>query len=127
MKRNRGNRGAKHSQKAGKAPGTLVYTGTQTGEKAELTLIKYNLQEHTQLVSTNLQEILAAIEPDKVNWLNISNLEDVQLVASIGEHFGLHALVLEDVVNVDQMPKVQDFGDYSFSTLKMISINKEDR
>lgn len=127
MKQPRKSKGAKRIRKAGKAPGTLIYTGNSTGEPTELTLIKYNLHEHTQLVSGNLEEVLAAFEPDKVNWLNVSSLEDVALIEKIGQHFELHALILEDILNVDQMPKVQDMGAYDFATLKMISVNSEDK
>lgn len=115
----------RHSQKAGKAPGTLIYTGTETGEPVELSLIKYNKESHEALKCADLDKAIASMEPNKVNWLNVSALEDVKLIEQIGKHFGLHALVLEDILNVDQMPKMQDFGTYDFVTLKMISVDAE--
>ena len=46
------------------------------------------------------------------------------MLEKLGDCFGLHRLVMEDIVNTDQRPKIEDFGDYLFIVLKMLSIGK---
>jgi magnesium transporter len=62
---------------------------------------------------------------DVITWLNIDGLHDVPLMEAIGRQFGIHPLVLEDIMNTSQRPKVEDFEDYLFVTLKMFYL-KED-
>lgn len=115
----------KHSKKAGKAPGTLIYTGEVRDTPPELTLIRYDLQNYHHQTSNSLDETLQAFEAGKVNWINVDALHDTGLVEKIGERFGLHSLVLEDVLNTDQIPKVDDMGDYIAVSLKMLSLTPE--
>jgi len=56
-----------------------------------------------------------------VTWINIDGLHQVEAIAKIGQHFGLHPLVLEDIVNTEQRPKLEDYGKYIFMVAKMLS------
>ncbi len=56
-----------------------------------------------------------------VSWINVTGLHQVELIEKLGSHFGIHPLVLEDIVNTDQRPKLEEMGDLLFITLKMIS------
>ena len=51
-------------------------------------------------------------------WLNIDGLQDIKLFEDIGGIFGLHPLVLEDILNTDQRPKMEDYSDYIYLVLK---------
>lgn len=110
--------------KVGKPPGTLIYTGDITDSTTELSLIKYGPNEHEVHHTHDIDAAFAGIDDSKVNWLNVEALHDTGLIAAIGAKFGLHALVLEDILNIEQMPKVEDFGTYYYVTLKMLSINE---
>ncbi|MDD2318893.1 MAG: magnesium/cobalt transporter CorA [Geobacteraceae bacterium] len=104
----------------GKAPGELVFIGEQKVEEATIRVINYD-QEH--LSEQELQDIKEGIpykETSTVTWLNINGLHDTELIKSVGSIFGLHALVLEDMVNTGQRPKMEDFDDYLFIVVKMM-------
>ena len=60
-----------------------------------------------------------------VTWININGLHNVELIGDIGKAFELHPLVLEDILNTGQRPKVEDFDSYIFIVLKMIRFDKE--
>ena len=47
-------------------------------------------------------------------WLNVHGLHEPEVMAEIGHRFSLHPLVLEDILNTDQRPKVDDYGDYLY-------------
>ena len=49
-----------------------------------------------------------------VLWLNVHGLHEPEVMAEIGRRFKLHPLVLEDILNTDQRPKFDDYGDYLF-------------
>ncbi|GAB4263345.1 MAG: magnesium/cobalt transporter CorA [Pararhodobacter sp.] len=52
-------------------------------------------------------------------WLNIDGLRDQAQLARIAETFGLHPLAMEDVVNLHQRPKAEDYRDHLFVVLRM--------
>ena len=115
----------KLSQNAGMAPGTLVYTGKNTEEIPEITLYQYDEEGIEETCSETLAPILSKINPEKVNWINISAIHKIELIEEIGEHFDLHPLVLEDILNTVLSPQYEDYDDYLFITLKMMNFNAE--
>jgi magnesium transporter len=68
----------------------------------------------------DLAGIEALRRTSKVVWIDVVGLGDVPLLRQLGEAFGLHRLALEDVVNVTQRAKVEDYGDHMFVVLRMI-------
>lgn len=88
-----------------------------------LELITYNRQEYERIDNLDIQDLLAEIKPTRVNWLNVDGLGNKDIIQSIQQHFNLHALLIEDVLD-DQRPKAEEYDDYLFFTLKMLhSIN----
>ncbi|MCG6534124.1 MAG: magnesium/cobalt transporter CorA, partial [Syntrophales bacterium LBB04] len=59
-------------------------------------------------------------EQPTVTWINIDGIHDIKMVEQMGEMFGIHPLILEDILNTDQRPKIEDNGDYIFIVLKML-------
>ena len=58
-------------------------------------------------------------------WINVDGVHDPAMLEKIGECFGLHRLVTEDLMSVVQRPKVEDFGDYLFVVLKMLTYDEK--
>lgn len=115
------------SQSAGNAPGTLIYTGRNTSEPPELTLYRYNEESLDRDNGTDLREVLGKLDKNRCNWLNISAIHDTEMIRELGDFFGLHLLVQEDILNTVLSPQYEDYDDYLFLTLKMLRINEETR
>ena len=115
------------SENAGTAPGTLIYTGRNTDEQPELTLYRYNDQSLDKQHGTNLTDVLGKLDRKQCNWLNISAIHDTDMIREVGEFFGLHLLVQEDILNTVLSPQFEDYDDYLFLTLKMLRLNPETR
>ncbi len=113
------------SQNAGASPGTLIYTGKVKDEEAEVTLLQYNENAINKTERKDLPEILSKISPSQANWINVSAIHHTEVIQKIGDHFNLHPLVLEDIPNTLLSPQYEDFDDYLFITLKMLSVNAE--
>lgn len=75
------------------------------------------VREHATI---DLAGIEALRRDSKVVWVDVVGLGDVALLRQVGETFGLHRLALEDVVNVTQRAKVEDYGDHLFVVVRMV-------
>lgn len=108
------------SLKTGLPPGTLVYVGNQAEENPEINIVQFNEEELHEASVTDLKE-LPLIEPDKhILWINVNGLHNIGTIQQIGNHFDIHSLILEDIVNTEQRPKVELYPDHIFLTLKMV-------
>ena len=58
-----------------------------------------------------------------VSWINIDGIGDPDTLSQLGQMFGLHLLALEDVVNLHQRPKFEDYGDTDFIVLRVPSLS----
>lgn len=111
----------RRSQKAGLPPGSLIYTGDQMSEKTQITVVHYDEQQVQTRELTSWDECPVMTDRPGVTWINVSSISQVGHLEKLGECFKLHPLVLEDILNVDQRPKVEDYEDYLFIVLKTIS------
>jgi magnesium transporter len=91
----------------------------QPANKVILEFIQYNEKEYRMETKLPVESIIQQQRKDTVNWINVDGLTDRTLLASLGEHFSLHSLLLEDVCSEHQ-PKVEEYDDYIFFTLKML-------
>jgi len=108
----------KRSKKAGLAPGTLVHIGRAYAEKPKITVFRYDEASVTEKEVSSVMEIRDEKSLPGILWVNVDGLQDVQLLAEIGSLFGLHPLVMEDILNTDQRSKMEDFTDYIYIVLK---------
>ena len=107
-------------QKVGLTPGTPVHIGEKKIEKVRIRVIDYDATQLEEKEATTIEECFPFKDKPTVTWINIDGLHDIELIEKIGKHFDLHPLVLEDIVNTEQRPKLEDFGNYIFLVLKML-------
>ncbi|MFP4474046.1 MAG: magnesium/cobalt transporter CorA [Desulfatibacillaceae bacterium] len=113
-------------KKPGLPPGSLVYVGEKKVEKAEMALASYDLREAISGTPATPEEARGLLAPDKVNWLIVTGVHDGALVRGLGETFGFHPLLLEDVMNTGQRPKLEEYGEDVFLVLKMARLDEPD-
>jgi magnesium transporter len=111
----------KRRKKAGSPPGTLIHVGEQKLSSVSFSIFEYTPETAREVSTPSIEECRRAREGTHESWLNIDGLHDVSLLERIGAVFGLHPLVLEDILNTDQRPKVDRFDDYTFIVCKMLS------
>ncbi len=113
------------SSTAGLPPGSLVHVGEKRVEESEITVLDYDADHLDETKVSSADECIVFKEKPTVTWINISGLHDVDVLQRIGECYGIHPLVLEDVLDTQQRPKVEDFDDYIFMVLKMLYLDPE--
>lgn len=115
----------KRAQKTGLSPGTLVHIGEKISEKVTLHLFDYDGSRLEESRPQSLEECLERADAAGETWINVYGLHDVSIIEKIGKHFSLHPLVLEDIVNTAQRPKMEAYENYLFFALKMIYCQEE--
>lgn len=110
----------KISKMIGLPPGTPVHVGEQRTERTKVTIFDYDASSVQEKEIQSVEECFPYKEKPSVTWINIDGISNVDVIEKIDSHFGIHPLVLEDVVNTEQRPKMEDYGDYLFIVLKMI-------
>jgi len=118
--------GTRSRSAVGLPPGTLVFTGKRMVDKPRITVFDFDDIRYKETGLVDISECMEYKRKDTVTWINIDGLHDTKLLASIGEIFGLHPLVVEDIIQTDQRPKVEFFDDHIFIILKMLYFAKED-
>ncbi len=116
----------KRSVNKGMAPGSLVFIGNRKMEEPKISIIDYTNEhfEEKQIEKHDISELVSFKESNTVSWINIDGLHETELIGQIGEMFGIHPLLQEDILNTAQRAKFEDFEEYLFITLKMLSINR---
>jgi magnesium transporter len=109
------------SHKAGLPPGSLVHIGKRKVEKIRTTLMDYDERQFQEKEAKTIEECFPFKDTPTVTWVNIDGVHDVDIIEKIGRYFGIHPLVLEDIVNTRQRPKMEDFEDYIFLVVKMLT------
>ncbi len=112
------------SHKAGQPPGTLIHIGENYGKTPKISVLEYDQNHYQEWEIDTLDQCPAWSNEATVTWINITSIHDVQLLAKCGEKLGIHMLVLEDILNTNQRPKLEDYGEYFFVILKEIGYQK---
>lgn len=122
MKKNNHKRTTK---KIGLPPGALVYTGAPKEGDTEITLISYNQESADTFSSTDLKEIKSKVQENRVNWINFDSLHNTELIEEAGKIMNIHNLLLEDILDISHQPKVEEYDNFLFFTLKMLELTKD--
>jgi len=117
--------GTRTRSTVGLPPGTLVFTGKRMMERPRITLFDYDGSCFEESIIEDITLCKGYRDKETVTWINIDGLHDTELLARTGEMFGLHPLILEDILQTDQRPKVEVFEDHLFIVLKMLYLAKD--
>ncbi len=110
----------KRAVKAGLPPGTLVHIGHKKTDQVFITVIKYDEEQFQQREIKQIEECFPLKDKPTITWINISGIHKLDVIEKTGVQFGLHPLTLEDIVNTEQRPKIEDYKDYIFIVLKAL-------
>lgn len=115
----------KRSKKAGLPPGTIVHIGEKKVEKVRITIVDYDETNFEEKEAKTIQECFPFKDKPTTTWINIEGVHEPDIIEKIGGHFSLHPLLLEDIANTEQRPKMEDYGEYIFIVLKMLSYDEK--
>lgn len=95
-----------------------------TATKMALHFFAYNEDRCIEKRPDSPEEWKEYIKSPQMLWINIDGIRHNEILERIGKDFSLHPLVLEDIAGKRQRPKIEDYGEYLFLILKMISYDE---
>jgi magnesium transporter len=113
----------KRSAKAGLPPGTLVHIGAPRVGATSVRILDYDVNGVREKAHAGLADCLPFRDTESVTWIDIEGLQDIPLLEGLGQCYGLHPLILEDILNTDQRPKTDDMDDYIYVVLQMLDFD----
>jgi magnesium transporter len=116
----------KRSNKIGAEPGTLLHIGQEREGATRIEVIEYDAAQLEKRELSSLAQCPIDPPSGKVRWINVDGISDVEVLREFGNCYGIHPLVLEDILAADQRPKAEDYGDYLYVVLKMIGMEGEE-
>ena len=114
----------KRSRKSGLPPGSLVHIGERKVRTPKISIIDYDEAKFWEERSKKIEECFVFKERPTITWVNIDGLHQTSLLEALGDCYGFHPLVLEDILNTDQRPKIEDYGDYLYIVLRSLEYNE---
>lgn len=105
---------------AGLAAGSLVFVGRQKIEQSTLSYIGFSPGEYYVSQPILPQELPSCYQRSRCTWIDVQGLHDEHVIRQVGDTFGIHPLLLEDVMNTDQRPKIEITDDLIFIVAKML-------
>lgn len=113
------------AKKRGLPPGTPIHLGEGGQEKSRITIFDYDEKTFIEKTVATVEESFPFRDKKTITWINIDGIKDLDCISKIDAHFGIHPLVLEDIVNTGQRPKMEDYGEYLFIVLKMFEMDEK--
>lgn len=108
--------------KPGAPPGTLQAPANAVATK--INLMAYSGQDCITRQDCSIDDINELYGQHQLLWIDIAGLGDVAVLEQVGAKFNLHPLSLEDVLNVHQRPKTEQFGDLTFVIARMADAHR---
>ncbi|MCB0448043.1 MAG: magnesium/cobalt transporter CorA [Gelidibacter sp.] len=102
------------------SPGTMSYRGKKDSVVTKVDIINYNADTYHRIDSKNVEDAFDFKEKDTVTWINVNGLNDIVNIEKLGKNYNLHPLTMEDIVNTQHRPKLDEFENYLFIVFKML-------
>jgi magnesium transporter len=112
----------KQQNSFGKFPGQLVFVGDQKQDFTQLRVIAYDENSFVDQIIESVEDIEAVCAKYTNVWLNVNGLHDLALIAEIGAYFGIHPLLLEDILHTGHQPKIDEGTEELFFIMKMLRL-----
>lgn len=115
----------KRAKKSGLPPGAMVHIGKESTEKVRISVMAYDETQVVEGEVKDFKDVRGFLNKHTVTWINVDGVHRVEVIEDIGNLFGLHPLIMEDVVNTTQRPKVEDLEDYLFIVFRMLDFDEK--
>ncbi len=110
---------------AGVSPGSIqLYEGSLN---PKITAYSYGPAAYHREELKSLDELDQQFKkhPTLTHWIDIRGIGDLSLYEYLEKKFKVHKLVLEDIANIQQRPKIDEYDDYLFAISRMLYVDAE--
>ncbi len=115
----------KVSQKAGLPPGSLIHVGDIRGSKVQIRVLDYCADSVNEYEFDNITKALTSPNNGHVRWIEVAGIHRVEVIEKLGNYYDIHPLILEDILNTKQTPKIDQQSEYVFITAKNLAYQND--
>ncbi len=108
----------------GLPPGTATYSGEPKEEHIRITVLDYNGETFHETEVSGIEECAHCKGSEATTWINVDGIHDASLISEFGKLFEIHPLALEDIANPWQRPKLEDYDQFLYVVLRMLSYDE---
>lgn len=112
---------------AGLPPGQAVYTGIRKDTPFKISAFVYTENHLEEKEDISFDDIKTSHQNNQFLWLNVEGIHHVEQVKQICEHYEIHPLTLEDILSVEQRPKIEDTDQYIYTAVRMLQFDPKTR
>lgn len=114
--------------KTGMPPGKLVYIGKERNESpVHVTVIDYDETNFSERKISKIEDAFPYKDTGTSTWINIDGLHRTEIIEQIGKAYDVHSLFLEDIVNTNQRPKLEEGKENIFIVFKMLEYDGQSK
>ncbi len=106
----------------GLSPGTLVHVGRKRSQPVRISMVQFDEQECREAEIPALDGSFPPVSAGRVLWIHVDGVHDLETIEKLGASYDLHPLTLEDIVNTEQRPKMEDYDSYLFVVMKALTL-----
>jgi magnesium transporter len=114
----------KKSRLIGQPPETLLYDGSRSRADARITIFDYDDKTLLEKAVSDVKECVVFRDKPTVTWINVDGLSRTDILEQLSSYYDVHHLVLEDILNINQRPSFEDYGEYVFISAKMLTYDE---
>ncbi len=111
--------------KIGASPGSAVFVGKKMSDKVRISIIDYDESGCREAECGRPEDCFSYKVAPSITWINIDGLHETGIIETFGKEYSIHPLIIEDILNTHQRPKLEIFDDHIFVSLKMLSLDKQ--
>ncbi len=108
------------SEKTGLIPGSLIHVGEVLDTQSRISLVDYSKEHVKEEQVESIEDVLKYKDVQSITWVIVEGLAEVHIVEKIGSLFGIHPLILEDILHTHQRPKFEEYEEYLYIVLKCL-------
>lgn len=118
-------------KKVGLPAGSLVNVSNGNGngvtipQQVQMSIVDYDSKQCIEKVGADVKECLAFLRTPMNTWIHICGIHDKDTIEIIGQQFGLHPLLLEDIMTSGQRSKLDNYKETLFIVTQMLGYNEE--
>ncbi|MFA4825331.1 MAG: magnesium/cobalt transporter CorA [Methanoregula sp.] len=102
-------------------PGAIPVNGEPSNQPVLITVIDYDATHFQEKTVDKISDCFLFRDTETVTWINVDGLGNPKLIEDLGKCFTIHPLILEDIFNTGQRPKMEEMDQYIYLNLKMLT------
>lgn len=117
----------KRKEDIGLSPYDIKIRGNREVSSAKIKATNFSIEGSSEREINSLDELKAFTNDNKLSWINIVGLNDVELIKSISTEYNIPANIMSDVLDTSLRPQVEDFDDGLFISIRVIQTDDENQ